>query len=753
MSSYSNNNSSSNLIDTDTRLQPSLVIPLSSSQQGSPYSRHNSNITPSTSKNQLPKLNTNSVVFNLPASSLSASNMSPTLSAVQSRHKGLPLDTSNNNTSASSNIFSQNNNSANNIASSISHLSLSTTNNNGYSLKLRNLPSDLSTREANAIFSLSTEFIGVEMFFENGNIALLAKFVTFNEAASVARILDNKQIFGSNYLPIKAEFENINNNSNNSSSNPNNMSSASTAKRHTNLTASRSRFIFNNNSSTDFSSNNNNNNNAHNNTNNNGLSDAVCNPIDGMHTPSATTAGKSLLLLETQQDAREYDELVGSPWATTSPAHNAISCTAPSQQHSQQSSQQQQQHSSSIMLDSHNASNVSLSNHSTTSVNGASSSSIAANSSSLDVNTTGTTTNTTSNVPGSQSTSTVAQPSTPIGGYEWGMGSSVSQDGFFLLNKSSHNSHLHISHMAHHQHLNQHLNHHQPNTGILGLSINTSIAAGNNNGSLVGTPLTATPLTAVPLQTPTTAGPQSSALNPLGSQQQSQSLQQSNGSMLDANTSVGNGSTSVDLSLLARVPLPSNPADQNPPCNTLYVGNLPPDATEAELRALFSPQQGFRRLSFKNKAASNSGQNGNNSGPNTSGSGSGGSHGPMCFVEFEDVAYATKALAELYGSYLPRPSGMNNNKGGIRLSFSKNPLGVRGPGQRRGSSNYAYNNSNSNVMYSQQQQQQQVPLTPLTPHGMLPSQNSTSMHIHQQQQYIPSQQQQTYLGYQQHSHY
>lgn len=123
-----------------------------------------------------------------------------------------------------------------------------------------------------------------------------------------------------------------------------------------------------------------------------------------------------------------------------------------------------------------------------------------------------------------------------------------------------------------------------------------------------------------------------------------------------------------DLSLLARVPPPANPADQNPPCNTLYVGNLPPDATEAELRALFMPQKGFRRLLFRTK-------NGSASGTLLH------SHGPMCFVEFEDVAHATRALAELYGLALPRPGG--GGKGGIRLSFSKNPLGVRGPGNPR----------------------------------------------------------------------
>ncbi|EGX96134.1 RNA binding protein [Cordyceps militaris CM01] len=96
-------------------------------------------------------------------------------------------------------------------------------------------------------------------------------------------------------------------------------------------------------------------------------------------------------------------------------------------------------------------------------------------------------------------------------------------------------------------------------------------------------------------------------------------------------------------------PPPANPADQNPPCNTLYVGNLPSDTSEEELKAMFSKQRGYKRLCFRTK-----------------------SNGPMCFVEFEDVSFATKALHELYGHPLH-----NSTKGGIRLSFSKNPLGVR----------------------------------------------------------------------------
>jgi RNA recognition motif-containing protein len=94
---------------------------------------------------------------------------------------------------------------------------------------------------------------------------------------------------------------------------------------------------------------------------------------------------------------------------------------------------------------------------------------------------------------------------------------------------------------------------------------------------------------------------------------------------------------------------PVNPADQNPPCNTLYVGNLPIDTSEEELKAMFSKQRGYKRLCFRTKQ-----------------------NGPMCFVEFEDISFATKTLHELYGQVLH-----NSTKGGIRLSFSKNPLGVR----------------------------------------------------------------------------
>ena len=78
-------------------------------------------------------------------------------------------------------------------------------------------------------------------------------------------------------------------------------------------------------------------------------------------------------------------------------------------------------------------------------------------------------------------------------------------------------------------------------------------------------------------------------------------------------TSVGVMSSSVTATTRG------NPGDQNPPINTLYVGNLPsspppvgysPSYLEDELRDLFGRHPGFRKLCFRQK-----------------------NNGPMCFVE------------------------------------------------------------------------------------------------------------------------
>lgn len=133
----------------------------------------------------------------------------------------------------------------------------------------------------------------------------------------------------------------------------------------------------------------------------------------------------------------------------------------------------------------------------------------------------------------------------------------------------------------------------------------------------------------------------------------SQALQAPHSPTNITNMNSGRGYNS-NMQRAAQFP-PVNPADQNAPCNTLYVGNLPIDTSEDELKTIFTRARGYKRMCFRTKQ-----------------------NGPMCFVEFEDTGYATVALNELYGTLLH-----NSTKGGIRLSYSKNPLGVRS-GQANG---------------------------------------------------------------------
>ncbi|KAI0818373.1 hypothetical protein GGR55DRAFT_72851 [Xylaria sp. FL0064] len=90
----------------------------------------------------------------------------------------------------------------------------------------------------------------------------------------------------------------------------------------------------------------------------------------------------------------------------------------------------------------------------------------------------------------------------------------------------------------------------------------------------------------------------------------------------------------------------------SPPCNTLYIANLPINPSEEELKSLMAEQQGYKRMLFRTKQS-----------------------GPLCFVEFENVAFATKALHELNGRSLS--DDVNGGSRPIRATFSKNPLGVR----------------------------------------------------------------------------
>jgi hypothetical protein len=82
---------------------------------------------------------------------------------------------------------------------------------------------------------------------------------------------------------------------------------------------------------------------------------------------------------------------------------------------------------------------------------------------------------------------------------------------------------------------------------------------------------------------------------------------------LSSNSSVNPPAETPEVIVDPTIPLARlgiSGGDQNPPCNTLYVGNLPMDASEEELRQMFSQCAGYKRLCFKNK-----------------------SNGPMCFVE------------------------------------------------------------------------------------------------------------------------
>ncbi|PVV00641.1 hypothetical protein BB560_004968, partial [Smittium megazygosporum] len=117
--------------------------------------------------------------------------------------------------------------------------------------------------------------------------------------------------------------------------------------------------------------------------------------------------------------------------------------------------------------------------------------------------------------------------------------------------------------------------------------------------------------------------------------------------------------------------------DQNPPCNTLYVGNLAAGTMESELRALFEVVPGYKRMCFRTK-------------PNS---------GPMCFVEFIDILHATKAMNSLNGTRISTSS-----TSGIRLSYSKNPLGVRSS-QNPNSAQASLSSRETNGLMGDQSQQ------------------------------------------------
>lgn len=94
---------------------------------------------------------------------------------------------------------------------------------------------------------------------------------------------------------------------------------------------------------------------------------------------------------------------------------------------------------------------------------------------------------------------------------------------------------------------------------------------------------------------------------------------------------------------------PVQNSKDNPPCNTLFIGNLGDDINEAELQSLFVMQPGYKQMKVLRQER------------NT-----------VCFIEFTDVSSATAVHQNLQGAVIP-----SSGRGGMRIQFSKNPFGRR----------------------------------------------------------------------------
>jgi hypothetical protein len=94
---------------------------------------------------------------------------------------------------------------------------------------------------------------------------------------------------------------------------------------------------------------------------------------------------------------------------------------------------------------------------------------------------------------------------------------------------------------------------------------------------------------------------------------------------------------------------PVTNANDNPPCSTLFTGNLGDSVSEAELRGLFGNQPGFMQMKLSR-----------------------GMKGVTCFVEFQSVEAAMAVHDTLQGAMLA-----SSDRGGIRIQFSKNAFGKR----------------------------------------------------------------------------
>jgi len=94
----------------------------------------------------------------------------------------------------------------------------------------------------------------------------------------------------------------------------------------------------------------------------------------------------------------------------------------------------------------------------------------------------------------------------------------------------------------------------------------------------------------------------------------------------------------------------------NPPCNTLFIGNLGENVVDDEIRAVFGPQPGFQQLKVVRSP-----------------------RGISAFIEFSDVTTATSAHESQQGLILG-----SSDRGPIRVQYSKNPFGRKRDGATQG---------------------------------------------------------------------
>ncbi|KAH0904017.1 hypothetical protein HID58_043520 [Brassica napus] len=79
----------------------------------------------------------------------------------------------------------------------------------------------------------------------------------------------------------------------------------------------------------------------------------------------------------------------------------------------------------------------------------------------------------------------------------------------------------------------------------------------------------------------------------------------------------------------------------NPPCNTLFIGNLGENINEEELRSLLSAQPGFKQMKILRQERHT-----------------------VCFIEFEDVNSATNVHHNLQGAVIPSSGSV-----GMRIQY------------------------------------------------------------------------------------